>query len=170
MVRRGGTALRAVVDDEGTGKRLREVEHRPELPPYELRAVLAVDDGEMPLHDGKRVAQKSEVLAPREAFLLGRAAGRAEKAGALGDRLAIHRSGRARDAVRDVAQENPGPVRDQRAREGTRQASQALLQERPLFLLPPEELLDAERQVARQDPLPRARRRAAISTVRIQSL
>jgi hypothetical protein len=72
--------------------------------------------------------------------------------------------------VRDVANENLGPVGEDAAREGLGKARGALLQERPLLPLLPKELLDVPREVDLQGMAPSIRCRAAISTVRSQSL
>jgi hypothetical protein len=72
--------------------------------------------------------------------------------------------------VGDVAQQDFGPVRDEGTREGAGESGHALLEKRPLLELPPEELLDVPGQVDLQDRPPNALCRAAISTVRSQSL
>ncbi len=72
--------------------------------------------------------------------------------------------------MRDVAQEDFGPVGDEGTRERVGESGRALPEERPLLQLPPEELLDVPGEVDLQGRAPGIRWRAAISTVRSQSL
>jgi len=69
-----------------------------------------------------------------------------------------------------VPQENLGAVGDERAREGTGETVEPLAQEGPRLGLLPEELLYAGGEGRGQDAAPVALFRAAISTVRSQSL
>jgi hypothetical protein len=162
--------LRPVVDGEEAGERLREVEHRPDLPVYPLWPVLGVDDRQVPLDDREGVAEEREALPPVEPLLLGRKVCGTEEAGTLRDRLAVDRRRRARDAVRDVAQLDLGPVRDERSREGFGEAVEPPAEKGPGLRLLPEELLDSGGEGGGQDASPTAFVRAAISTVRSQSL
>ena len=72
--------------------------------------------------------------------------------------------------MRDVPQEDLCAVGDERAREGSGEAVEPRAQEGPRLGLLPEELLDAGGERRGQDAAPVARFRAAISTLRSQSL
>jgi hypothetical protein len=135
-----------------------------------LGPVPGVDDRQVPLDDREGVAEEREAVPPLEPLLPGRKVRGAQEAGTLRDRRRVDRGGRARDAVRDVPQEDLGPVGDDRARPGLGEPVEPTAKEGPRLGLLPEELLDGAGEFGGQDASPLAFVRAAISTVRSQSL
>ena len=72
--------------------------------------------------------------------------------------------------MRDVPEKDLDPLRDDGTRPGPGEAGEPRPQERPLRLLLAEELRDALGETGLQERAPSIRCRAAISTVRSQSL
>src|SRR5207253_6522847 len=62
VVWRRGSAFRAIVDDEVSIQRSRNIEHRSKLPRDALQAVLTMNDRQMTLDDWKRIEVNRELL------------------------------------------------------------------------------------------------------------
>src|ERR1700732_1713030 len=115
MVWRRGPAFGAVVDDEVSRKRRRQLEHVSELRRDALRDVSPVRDRNMTIDDRKRIAVDREIRAKWHALLFRRQIPGAQEAGALCDGFPVNRGGGADYTMGNVADKDVEPIDPRRA-------------------------------------------------------
>ena len=96
----GGAALRAIVDDEVTGKRIGQCDDIFNLSSDSLRPVVAMHNGHVPIEDRKGIAVDREFGVERQPFLFRRQVGGTEKTRSPGNGFAIHGRSSADDTMR----------------------------------------------------------------------